>query len=63
MNQKKFLEISSAKSLALLIVATIVVLYITRGLGLASGILMIFLGLSALIKIKVEGTELKEKKK
>ncbi|MBU2100508.1 hypothetical protein KKB11_04710 [Candidatus Micrarchaeota archaeon] len=29
---------------------------------MASGILMIFLGLSALIKIKVEGTELKEKK-
>ncbi|PIN98845.1 MAG: hypothetical protein COT90_02365 [Candidatus Diapherotrites archaeon CG10_big_fil_rev_8_21_14_0_10_31_34] len=62
MKPKKFLEISKAKSLALLTAATIIVLYITKGLFLVPEILMLFLGLTALIRIKVLGINLSEKK-
>ena len=63
MKTKKFLEISKAKSLALLTAVTIVVLYITKNLIWVPQILMIFLGLTALIRVKVLGVFLSEKKK
>ncbi len=62
MKSEKFIELRKAKSLAVLITATTIILYITKGLFLASEILMIFLGLSALIKTKINRTKLNEKK-
>jgi len=62
MKAKKFLELNEAKSLALFMVTTTIVLYITKNVFWVSGILMLFLGASALIRTKVSGTELKEKK-
>ena len=62
MKPKKFLEIGKAKSLALLTIVTIVVLYITKNLFWVPEILMFFLGLTALIRVKVLGINLNEKK-
>ena len=62
MKPKKFLELNKAKSLALLSTVTIVVLYITKNLVWVPEILMIFLGLTALIRVKVLGVNLSEKK-
>ena len=56
------IKLNQAKSLVILITTTTIVLYITKGLFFASEILMIFLGLSALIKTKINGTDFKEKK-
>lgn len=62
MKAEKFIEFNKAKGLALLSAATIAILYITKNLFLASEILMVFLGITALIRVKVEGIELSKKK-
>ncbi len=62
MNPKKFFELNKAKSLAVLIGIQIVVLYITKNLELVSGILMVFLGINSLLKVKVDRINFSEKK-
>lgn len=62
MKSKKFLELNEAKSLALFMVTTTIIIYITKNVFWVSGILMLFLGASALIRTKVSETELNEKK-
>ncbi|MFH1663387.1 MAG: hypothetical protein ABH986_01005 [archaeon] len=62
MKAEKFLELSKAKTLAVLTATTTILLYITKNLFLAPEILMVFLGATALIKLKVDGVSLNEKK-
>ncbi|MFH1895669.1 MAG: hypothetical protein ABIJ74_03805 [archaeon] len=62
MKAEKFLELNKAKGLAVLTATTIIVLYITKNLFLVPEILMVFLGATALIKLKVDGVSLNEKK-
>ncbi len=62
MKTKKFLELSKAKGIAVLMAVNIFVLYITRDFFVVSSVLMIFLGLTALLRAKIAEVEFKEKR-
>jgi hypothetical protein len=62
MKAKKFLELSNAKSLAVLTATSVLLLSLTKTFSFVPEILMVFLGISSLIKVKVKGINFSEKK-